>query len=252
MCIFAEIFKMKTNFWHLSVSLFILSVTFAQKNITNQSLLWVRYAPKFELKNNYSINVELEERTYDFPWRQHQFVARITTNRDFQKKYSLNLGFTYFLQSLPHDQESSVINNQLELRPHFGFTSKQDITNKFSLNHRYKVEFRFYEQENNSFRFQNIRFRYMLGLQYALSKKIILNTFDEIHLNVGNQIVKNVFDQNRIGFSALYKPTKNTGIELGYINWFQERSSGTDFYNRNIIRLTFHQQFNFNKKKNYL
>lgn len=48
-------------------------------------------------------------------------------------------------------------------------------------------------------------------------------------LNAGKSIVRNIFDQNRIGFSARYNFNKRVGIEIGYINWFQQRPSGIDF-----------------------
>ena len=44
-------------------------------------------------------------------------------------------------------------------------------------------------------------------------------------------------------------PKDNFGFELGYFNLFQQRPSGVHFYNRNIIRLTFHQTLNLKNSK---
>jgi hypothetical protein len=92
----------------------------------------------------------------------------------------------------------------------------------------------------------NFRFRYQLQAEVGLINKetkkgaLSLKVFDEIHLNFGKQIVRNTFDQNRIGGSLAYGLTKNIELEGGYFNWFQQRSSGDEYYNRNIIRFTLH------------
>ena len=66
--------------------------------------------------------------------------------------------------------------------------------------------------------------------------------YEEILLNAGKSIVKNTFDQNRVYAALQYGINPKIAIELGYLNSFQQRSSGIDFYNRDIIRLSiFHK-----------
>ena len=50
--------------------------------------------------------------------------------------------------------------------------------------------------------------------------------------------MKNVFDQNRIYTAIQYKINASCAFEVGYMNWFQQQKSGTDFYNRDILRLS--------------
>jgi hypothetical protein len=70
------------------------------------------------------------------------------------------------------------------------------------------------------------------------SDKIILKIKDEVMLNIGNQIVKNTFDQNRIYLALNYVVTPKIAFEVGYMNWFQQQKNGTDYYDRNIIRFS--------------
>jgi len=56
-------------------------------------------------------------------------------------------------------------------------------------------------------------------------------------LNFGKKVTYNIFDQNRVGVALQYAPIKQIGIEVGYINWFQQRASGDKFFDRNIFRL---------------
>lgn len=225
--------------------IYVFSTTaIAQKKITKQHLLWTRYSLKLKISNNYQIRQELEERTYWFPWRQHQFVSRTFAKRKLGKGWNTGVGFTYFIQSLPHDPEIKNFNNRTELRPQLEITYKQQLSEKIILHHRYWSEFRFFEQPNHSFKFGNNRTRYKFEMRYFPSKDLTLKAFEEIHINIGKNIVNNVFDQNRYGTSIQYIPFKNLGFELGYLNWFQQRKSGTEYYNRQIVRLTIHHIIN--------
>jgi len=214
------------------------SFTLAQKNIDTQSLMWNRFFLKINANDNYQVLQELEERSYWFPWRQHQFVSRTQVVRSLGKGWTTSLGFTYFLQSLPHDQETSVTESLSELRPQIEFGSRQKVLNWFSINHRYRGELRFFEQSDGAIEFGNARMRYQLEFQFSPVKGLTLKVFDEIHFNIGSKIVLNVFDQNRVGASVQYQFMNALGLELGYFNWFQQRASGVDFFNRHIVRCT--------------
>lgn len=222
----------------------------AQKKIDNQQLLWVRYALKLKINDTYQIRQEIEERTYWFPWRQHQFVSRTHVERKLGKGWNAAVGFTYFLQAIPQKPEVKAYENVTELRPQLELAYKQTVSEKLTIHHRYWAEFRFFEQPDGTFEFWNTRFRYKLEVSYAPTPKVTLKAFDEIHINVGKNIVLNVFDQNRYGASVQFMPTRNFGVELGYFNWFQQRPSGVDFYNRDIVRFTIHHTINIKKPKN--
>lgn len=220
---------------------------FAQKQIETQGLLWTRYYLKMQLSAECAIRHEIEERQYWLPWRQHQFVSRTHVEKKLGKGWRTALGFTYFVQSLPHDPQSAISFNRIELRPQLELAYKSNISEVVSLQHRYWTEFRFYELTNGSYKYNNNRTRYKLQLSVVLPANLSLHVFDEIHLNIGEKIVRNVFNQNRYGFSIQYMPYEHLGCEIGYLNWFQEQSSGTDFFNRHILRVTIHHKLNFTK-----
>lgn len=145
-----------------------------------------------------------------------------------------------------------------EWRPHLEINHQNKITDRLSINERIKTEWRFIKNTNKDFTettdgyTNNFRFRFQISINYIVYKKgeksLQLIAFDEIMINAGKSIVRNIFDQNRIGFSVRYNFNKKVGMELGYINWFQQRPSGTDFYNRQILRYTLHTNFEIKKK----
>ena len=221
----------------------------SQKQVETQHLLWARYYLRVKLNDTYQLRQEWEERAYWFPWRQHQWVSRTHVERKLAKGWQAGLGFTYFLQSLPHDPRVKGYTNQVELRPQLELGHRQALADRWALHHRYWGEFRFFEALKGGFAFGNVRLRYKAELRYTPRPRWTVRAFNEVHLNLGRQIVHNVFDQNRLGGSVQYLPWDHWGFELGYFNWFQQRRSGLDFYNRHIVRVTVHHLITFHPVK---
>jgi len=68
---------------------------------------------------------------------------------------------------------------------------------------------------------------------------------DEVMFNAGHRIIYNMFDQNRIYIALGTQISQNHLFELGYMNWFQQESTGYSFINRNILRFTLTHKINF-------
>lgn len=237
------------------IFIFFSTFLFGQKNVENQQLLWYGYYNKLQINQNWVLNSEVQERHFYQPLVQHQLVFRTNLDRRILDNINVSLGFVVFLQS-PNDPESESTLMVPELRTDFGFNAKKKYK-YFNVNQRFKVEARFFHQtENNElvggYQFSNFRMRYQLGLDIPLIKKqdaekLILKIKDEVMFNFGKNIVKNVFDQNRIYIGLNYPMNKNLAFEAGYLNWFQQRPSGTDFYNRDIIRFSVFHTINLKK-----
>lgn len=237
------------------IFIFFSTFLFGQKNVENQQLLWYGYYNKLQINQNWVLNSEVQERHFYQPLVQHQLVFRTNLDRRILNGINVSLGFVVFLQS-PNDPESESTLMVPELRTDFGFNAKKKYK-YFNVNQRFKVEARFFHQtENNElvggYQFSNFRMRYQLGLDIPLIKKqdaekLILKIKDEVMFNFGKNIVKNVFDQNRIYIGLNYPMNKNLAFEAGYLNWFQQRPSGTDFYNRDIIRFSVFHTINLKK-----
>lgn len=237
------------------IFIFFSTFFFGQKNVENQQLLWYGYYNKLQINKNWVLNSEVQERHFYQPLVQHQLVFRTNLDRRILDDINVSLGFVVFLQS-PNDPESESTLMVPELRTDFGFNAKKKYK-YFNVNQRFKVEARFFHQtENNElvggYQFSNFRMRYQLGLDIPLIKKqdaekLILKIKDEVMFNFGKNIVKNVFDQNRIYIGLNYPMNKNLAFEAGYLNWFQQRPSGTDFYNRDIIRFSVFHTINLKK-----
>jgi len=225
---------------------------YGQKNVTHQRLIWYGVFTTLNINEKWFVQSEVQERHFINPIAQHQFVVRSHIHRVFGNSgWESSVGMCLFLQN-PNDPNSTITLTVPELRPHIEFGYNQKLA-KVSFDQRFRAEARFFHETNSiyteledGFNFGNFRFRYKFQSTIPLIKisnqryfKIKIS--NEIHINAGNKITKNVFDQNRIYAGISFDVLKNLAFDMGYLNWFQQRPNG-DFYNRDIVRFTvFHK-----------
>ncbi|MBZ4037062.1 DUF2490 domain-containing protein [Flavobacterium sp. 17A] len=215
-----------------------------QKNIDQQTLTWIRYYNIFPLSEKWAIHSEFDNRSFVNPVHENLFVIRSQARYRANKIMELGAGFAYFnvnTQNPYNDPDYSVP----EYRAQQDLTFINDIA-KITFHNRFQIEERFIQKADktgllNDFSFA-FRFRYRLQSMFTIwqkDKRSIKGTIsDEILFNQGKDNRNNTFDQNRIYFALRYHFNPNIGVELGYLKNFQRRSSGVDFYDRDIIRLT--------------
>lgn len=214
-----------------------------KKDIETQRILWVRYYNKVSLADQWQLDTEIDTRWFVLSNRQHQWLLpRITLHYQIKEAHGVGLGAAYFLQALPQDENQMVKSIRPEIRPHQEYNLFQYL-GEVKVSHRYKIEERFFMKTSENSAAFNFRFRYKVQTQIPLTKKerpypVSLIIFDEVMFNAGKGIVYNIFDQNRIYAGAQVKLSKHWTTEAGYMNWFQQRTSGKEFYNRHIARFS--------------
>lgn len=240
--------------------LLLIAQNIAQsKNKTYQSLIWFRYNVQVQLPKRFLLKAETEERFFIVKnVKQHQIIYRISADKQFKNNWNIGLGFVNFWAS-SNDELSSSNLSAPEWRTQLEITNQQKIKEKLGLQHRIRAESRFIHNTNNIYAeledgyTHNFRFRYQIMLNYTVFKKddkeFRISLFDEVMLNAGKSVQKNIFDQNRVGIACRYNFNNTIGTEISYINWFQQRANGTDFFNRQILRFTLYNQFDLSKNK---
>jgi hypothetical protein len=237
--------------------LLVCSVSRAQteKNVDHQSLLWTRYYNQLTLNNKWSLHTEFDNRVFLQPFEENLYLVRLHGRYKINNNLDVGAGFSYF----------SVATQNPDVTYGFRvpeYRTQQDITWKedfgaITLNQRFQIEERFIHNVDKDGLIPGTtfswRFRYRLQGEYSCWKKenqylkAIVN--DELMINAGESIVKNTFDQNRIYAALQYGVNKNIALELGYLNSFQQRASGVDYYDRDIIRFTFYHKIKLKEKQ---
>ena len=227
----------------------------SEKNIDNQSILWTRYYNQLLLNEKLSLHTEFDNRLFIQPLQENLFVIRIQGRYKINNHLETGAGFAYF----------SVDTQVPEINPDYNtpeYRCQQDLTwksnvNKVTLIQRFQVEERFIRNASKEELLSGTtffwRFRYRLQGDYTFWKKekqlLKAVVSDEIMFNFGEKIIKNTFDQNRIYAAIHYGLNNNLAFELGYLNSFQRRVSGIDYFNRDIIRFSIFHKIKISKKR---
>ncbi|MCA1763650.1 MAG: DUF2490 domain-containing protein [Flavobacteriales bacterium] len=142
------------------------------------------------------------------------------------------------------------------------FLNENRIYQQYSIAHafpntnilfRVRNEQRFFnnvvDRESLGDNFMVNRFRLLLSLGIPLSPEsrtqIILA--DEIHLNFGENVVYNTFNQNRLTIGIKHKLSETWSFDLGYMLVYQQFPSGVDYDLNHTLRLFFYGRFDLRK-----
>lgn len=238
----------------------ILLICFAsnaqtEKKIDYQSLLWTRYYNQLTINSKWSIHSEFDNRIFLNPTEENLYLLRVQGRYKINSNIEVGAGYTYFSIATQNPE----VTNDFRTPEHRGqqdITWKQEFGN-FTLNQRFQVEERFIHNADKEELLPGTtfiwRFRYRLQGEYSCLKKesqyLKAIVYDELMINAGESIVHNTFDQNRIYVALQYGINKNIALELGYLNSFQQRASGVDYYNRDIIRFTLFHKIKLKEKQ---
>ena len=239
---------------------FLLLICFSsraqtEKNIDHQSLLWTRYVNQLFINEKWSIHTDFDNRIFIDPVKQNTFVFRIQGRYKINKNFEVGGGYAYF-HTYTQDPHVTYNFEIPEYRIQQDITWKQNF-NRFDLFNRFQIEERFIHNSNKEELLPGTTFywrlRFRLHGEYTFWKKqnqyLRAIASDEIMINAGKNVAENTFDQNRFYASLQYGATKNIALELGYLNSFQQRASGIDYYDRDIIRFSLYHKINLKRKQ---
>lgn len=174
---------------------------------------WVLLFGNKKINDKLNWHHELQHRNYNAIGDLEQLLIRTGLGANVSNNTNLLLGYGFIRsENYTQPEEKTIVN---EHRIFQQVITKQNV-NKLRLQHRYRFEQRFVE---DNFR---LRFRYFLGLAYPLwkeestSKELYYSMYNEIFLNSK----KDVFDRNRLYGGLGFRLNDALRFELGYMNQF--------------------------------
>ncbi len=235
----------------------------AQRTRTTNNNLWIAYIGDHKLwKSKFGAHLEYQERRSDFGLHNQQNLARVGFNYYLLQNVFITTGYC-FVQTYPYGA-FAVLTEFSEHRPYQqlqinNILAKVETVSRFRLEQRWSyLPFLNTDGtvERNKIATYTNRVRWMQRFSVPLSKEGIvdnvyyLTAFDEIFINFGKNVQKNIFDQNRAFFGLGYK-IKNFGrLELGYLNHLLFRADGVRVEYNHTISLTALANFGFKRTSN--
>lgn len=192
------------------------------RSVSDQQHAWVVLNGNTKLNERFSVFHDFQFRRDDFGMSWQQLLLRAGLTYKFNNVVTTTVGYA-FVQTHPYG-DFPVASTFPEHRIFEQLQLKQEI-GKSSLIHRYRLEQRMIGNsatgEFQPFRFENeIRYlgRFIQPVIGDENRKLSAVLYDEIFVNFGKNVGRNVFDQNRIFAGFNYAFSKKVAIEIGYLN----------------------------------
>lgn len=188
----------------LLLSLLFSSLLSSQNTSEDKWGTWVMLYGDNKISENLDIVTEFRLHHYEiFDVLDNQFY-KIGLGYRLTPTISFGAGYVH------HYSETLTNVNVSENRPYEDICLKGKIK-KLSVSHRYRIEHRWINNEGVT-DFVN-RMRYRLQLIHPISGRLYVKVFEEIFLNLR----EDVFNQNRLHTGIGYSINPNFKVELGYL-----------------------------------
>jgi hypothetical protein len=235
---------------------YCLAATAQTKITTHYNKTWVAYFNQTRLSNKWGIWADVHLRTKDdFVDGVAQSIVRVGLMYYLADATKLSAGYAY-INDFPGDNHKNISAyehrpwQQLQWHTKYG---KHRMAQYIRLEERYRRKIKNDDELADGYNF-NFRVRYNILYEIPFVKaagepgnwSFVLN--DELHVNFGKQVVNNYFDQNRFFGGFKYQLNKQSNLQFGYMNWFQQLAAGNRYRNSNVIRVFFFQNFDVRKK----
>jgi hypothetical protein len=225
------------------------------KNIHEREQLWLGYFNQTRLTNRLGLWIDVQYRLTDnFVARPFQFLFRPALTYFISDNLRANLGYTL----VEHFPAKGLNTARTEHRVWQQIWWNQKYSGLTTLQWL-RLEQRFNEKVvddqkepgyNYSFRVRyNLSFFIPLKGKEILPKTPFAAIANEVFLNFGDNIVYNTFDQNRLFVGFGYQFTPHLNAQLGYLNVYQQESSGNNYFSTHAIRFFVFHSIDLRKKE---
>lgn len=233
--------------------LFILAATplTAQKTVTTEEQTWFGFFNQTRLTDKWGFWFDTHLRLKDdFVGDFSQFIVRAGPTWYLADDIRLTAAYAY-IHHFPAEGHEYIA--QPEHRPWqqvqwFMRGQKARLMQWVRLEQRFRRKILNASELAQGYSF-NWRIRYNFAFFIPITKKrfepgglqFLLN--DELMINFGKDIVYNHFDQNRFFAGLVFQVNKHAQLHAGYMNLYQQLSSGNSFRNQHTVRVFYFHNF---------
>ena len=193
----------------ITIILAISLSSFGQQSGEDKLGSWHMYFGTNKISENLSIHTEAQARYYEQLKNFNQLLLRTGLNYHISDEAIATFGYGFIATDGTFEEFPDEVDSK-EHRIFQQFILKNKVS-KVAFEHRYRLEQRFLDFGNNSD--TQHRARYRLQVTVPLSKVMFLNFYDEIFINLQN----NVFGQNRLYGAIGFNVFKDISLQVGYL-----------------------------------
>ncbi|NJN28098.1 MAG: DUF2490 domain-containing protein [Cyclobacteriaceae bacterium] len=204
----------------------LLLPAFGQKEVVRTDQQWIQYFTQVQLDTHWLMLADAGYRVQDGFTKRSLYILRMGAGYRINETHRLIMGFVH---TGSYGNEGLKL---MEYRPYQEWGIAQRL-GKIGLKHRFRIEERFFKtvatEELPSEASFNFRFRYSAMVSIPLvtlsarypERKLLLDVGEEIFVNAGQDIVYNVFDQNRVLLGTTVRFCKRLALSITYNHQFR-------------------------------
>lgn len=236
--------------------LFCNSASIAQqkKQVNHQAQSWFSVNSTIRLSNKCGLLADAHVRRNNFLADPSFYFLRGAVNYWYNDNLSFAAGYGHMWVA-PTVAGYSTYSNEHRIFQQVQLTSK---LGKVNLLQKVRNEQRWQEiivsdVSTHSNKFTD-RLRYLINVGIPFSKNKRAPVFvlaDELCVNFGTDVVYNSFDQNRLFFGVKQTINKQWSFDIGYMQVFQQKSSGFIYDDNDTFRWFFYYTPDLRKQKTH-
>ncbi len=215
-----------------------------EKHIHDREQLWLGYFNQTRFSNKWGLWADVHYRMTDnFAGRSFQFLFRPAATYFIKDNLRLNVGYTFVSHLPPAGMETTRLEHRAWQQiwwnqKYPGLTTLQWLRLEQRFNERVVADEKL-DGHNYTFRARyNFTFFLPLKGKEIAPKTPFAAIIDEVFLNFGDKVVYNTFDQNRLFLGIGYQFTSHLNMQFGYMNIYQQESSGNNYFSTDAVRLS--------------
>lgn len=182
----------------------------AQENGEQQLGAWYMYFGTHRIAERWSVHTEAQFRFYDLGGNFNQLLLRTGANYHISPEAIATAGYAYIGTDPTFEDGPAGVDHIGEHRLFEQFILRNAV-GKVAVEHRYRLEQRFLYGDLPSD--TQHRARYRLQLTQPLGNTFFLNFYDEIFLNLQDE----VFGQNRLYLALGARLSPAVSVQAGYL-----------------------------------
>lgn len=226
------------------------SQSIKEKQINSQTQTWISINSNIPIAKKISILADVHIRRNNFLDDDSFYLVRAGFGYSQNPKSLIAISYAHGWFA-PTVDNWHTFSNENRITQQFQYTNKIGNTTFFQ---RLRNEQRWQQkivndQFSGDLKFTN-RVRYLVSLTIPVFNKknapsLVIS--DEILVQFGKEIVFNTFDQNRFFIGIKKTVNTNLSFDFGYMNVFQQKSSGYQYDENHTLRLFFYYNPKFTK-----
>jgi hypothetical protein len=221
------------------------------KSTSTREQFWVAYFNQTRFSKDFGAWLDVQYRQTDnFVARPFQFLFRPALTWYASDRLRLNAGYAYIHHFPAQGSETSVPEHRAWQQVWF-----QQNQNRLSMLQWLRLEERFIRNMENDELAEGYnrryRLRYNLGMLLPfkggkMAAGVPFATFsNEVFFNLGSSTIYNTFDQNRFFAGIGYSLTDQVNVQFGYLNVYQQLSSGNEYIVNHALRVAVFHNMDF-------